>query len=238
MCKARYKTPSVPGFGLRPRWSVLTRLIDFRACKETEWVRISLLNLITFLCEFPKVTKEAGEETVNWALAGQPWWAEGWVQKQTACRDHRETFKHASLPKMEYMRAGKWVNNIQGLAGSRTDFLFPLLLSSSVEAISLYIQSVTTSSHPSTSGPPTLLLGHWDQLKFLFLPALSRNLILSDMWPACTWSWQTWSSQWTPISISAPSLSGWRGVGEDAGGEWGWRKKTSNNSSRRVTISV
>lgn len=53
---------------MRPSLSVLTRLTDFRECKEKERVRISLLNLrirITFLCDFPRVTKEAGEETGN-----------------------------------------------------------------------------------------------------------------------------------------------------------------------------
>lgn len=67
--------------------------------KETERVRISLLNLrirITFPCDFSKVKKEAGEEKGNWALAVQPWWAEGRTWKQTACRVWGENLTCAS----------------------------------------------------------------------------------------------------------------------------------------------
>jgi len=74
------------------------------------------------------------------------------------------------------MRVSIGQEECQGLAGSSTGFLFPLLLGSGLEVPILCIQSQIALSHPSTSDPPTLLSGHRDQLKFIFLPAPEQNL--------------------------------------------------------------
>lgn len=149
-----------------------------QAKKQRELASLSLVDPILY--NFPKVTKEAGEETGSWALAAQPWWAEGWVQEQAACMDHGEMFKPASLLKAECVRTWMWVSNsqvvLQCLTGSRTTFLFPLLLGSSLKVPILDTQSLISPSHPSTSDSPIVLSGHWHQMKFLFMPAPEHNL--------------------------------------------------------------
>lgn len=173
MCEAHYKVPRVPGFGMRPSWSVLTRLTDSRACKETGRVRISLLNpriRITFFCNFLKLTKRhvRKQRTEPWQHSPE--------ELRGECRNkHGQSFKPVYLLKVEYTRSWMWVSDrqeeCQGLSRRQSWCLAPVWKSLSCISNLWLLHPIP----PPKIYPPSRL-GYGVSLKFLFVPPPEQTL--------------------------------------------------------------